>query len=441
MPKTSYIICVVLLFLDLVLFSCKTEKLYSLPPPKFPDEMPDKSTKITAEVFFDASLSMQGFANPGIATDYARVLDRLEGSLTSGWPQSAVKFFRFGAGVLELSAAERSSLNFAKPSFYDNPELKSSTLIENAIRAAKAENLTIIITDLFQNDADVTKLISLLKDNFLAKGCAVGLFGIKSAFAGTVYDVGINYDKFDYSGLRPFYLLMIGKHADIAYLFDCLKARIAVRPEKYNFILFSQYFSSPSPKFGNDAIFHRNGLDKTSGIFSRNARNFHALQLRINPRAFSAHLRLKTCRSALPYLLDLSNSDFDVQLLPSKAAWLGKKDTLVACPAARDAIKTTIKLADSLQLESTLDGTKLAEEGLYVFEQIIRPKSNSLVLPAWLSEWDLDLTKLGYWKQNPESFAGQTTLNLNKFAFDLWQTFLQTQKPEVAHLFYYIKKQ
>jgi hypothetical protein len=62
-------------------------------------------------------------------------------------------------------------------------------------------------------------------------------------------------------------------------------------------------------------------------------------------------------------------------------------------------------------------------------------------MPTWISDWDMDITKLPSWKADTKDFDGQKTLNLKKFAFEMWQTIIQTQSPEILHLFYYLRKE
>lgn len=101
---------------------------------------------------------------------------------------------------------------------YSNPSI--SFAIENA----SEEDMAIIITDLYENKSNSDKLIASLKQVKAEKGegTSIALLGIKSEYAGRVYDiVGMpnqNYGVVDAAETvtaesikyRPFYLIMIG---------------------------------------------------------------------------------------------------------------------------------------------------------------------------------------------------------------------------------------
>ena len=93
------------------------------------------------------------------------------------------------------------------------------------------------MTDLFQDKGDINRLVAQLKEKYLEKELAVGLLGIRSQFDGKVYDAGINVPPIDHQGDRPFYLLVLGRHADIAHYFDQIKAEF----DESKTVLFSPY--------------------------------------------------------------------------------------------------------------------------------------------------------------------------------------------------------
>lgn len=431
-----------LLLLGCILFigSCSTRETGPLPRGELSEVLKDKSVHIQADVFYDATLSMQGFVNPGITADYARVLDRLEGSITTGWQGATVTFYRFGTRINELS--EREQNNVVRPAFYNDPELRGVTSMEKVIDAANIERLTIIVTDLFQNDADVTQLVNKLKDKFLSKDISVGLLGVQSEFNGRVFDVGILRDWFPYSGQRPFYILMIGKHRDIEHLYNSLNIRILNELSDKNFVLLSRHFSYPLPVFENANVLSKENIDETTNILPHGSKDPRVKQLRIKSGRQQPQLTLLLRRTRLPYTLELDPSAFDSRLIAQKVQTIGKRDTIVAYNEAVDALATEAAISDSsIQLRIKVDGSKLTTTGIYIFDQTIHLKDNVNLLPKWISAWDMNVTKLPDWRQRPTTFEGNTTLNLKKFTLDLFQAIVQTQRPEIAHLFYYIRKE
>lgn len=107
-----------------------------------------------------------------------------------------------------------------------------------------------------------------------------------------------------------------------------------------------------------------------------------------------------------------------------------------------DAIATSTTLSDtSLEISLKVDARKLPNSGVYVFDHIVKLKENVDVLPQWISEWDMDITKLQEWKKGVSQFEGNTTLNLKKFTFDVFQALILTQKPILSHVYFYIRKE
>ena len=81
------------------------------------------------------------------------------------------------------------------------------------------------MTDLFQDRRDVNLLVSQLKDKYIKNGLEVGLLGLRSEFNGKVYNLGTTPILYrstpdNPETFRPFYLLVLGRHADIAHYFD-----------------------------------------------------------------------------------------------------------------------------------------------------------------------------------------------------------------------------
>jgi hypothetical protein len=214
-----------------LLISCgRHERVKVLPPVEIGDRLPEVSDTLSVDVFLDGTLSMKGFTVPGVTSRYVQTIQLLERAAQKGWDKGSVIFYKFGSRIDPI--AGRAYLEAAKPSFYSSPREFQKTYIEKVIdfprgyvppaggiitgdNLPNGDNLKVIVTDLFQDSADVALLTKSLKENYLAKNLAVGVLGIKSEFAGKVYDVGpVNY-TFDYASgdspekFRPFYVLIL----------------------------------------------------------------------------------------------------------------------------------------------------------------------------------------------------------------------------------------
>ena len=185
---------------------------------------PAPSATLTADVFIDGTSSMQGFAKAG-QSRYSRFIQDLDAALTSVWPASDVRYFKFGSHARQL-ANRNEFQQITQPAFYTESGLAESTDIDKALASSNPEHLTIIVTDLFEEAGDVNALDRLLKTRFLTKNAAVGLLAVPSEFDGVVYDARVPPFAYrttgDPASFRPFYALIIGRVADVDQLVSSL---------------------------------------------------------------------------------------------------------------------------------------------------------------------------------------------------------------------------
>ena len=92
----------------------------------------------------------------------------------------------------------------------------------------------------------------------------------------------------------------------------------------------------------------------------------------------------------------------------------------------------------NLTFKAKINAKELQKGDIYRYEVIIKPKS--YLLPDWISQWDMDVTKLQEWNQGKEKFNGSTTLNLMRFLTDFSRTNMQVHKPKIAHFYCYVKR-
>ena len=211
--------------------------------PEFQDDTSDItpgdiSDRLVARIYFDATLSMQGFVVPD-STLYTQICPYLESVIVSGWENEKVDFFRFGEQVESIDRNTYLQAGYAN--FYESENIFRETFIQKVIdyegqlasnRMAestipeesteievpntpeestktvlpteeandrrKEGGLVVIVTDLFQDKGDINLLVTQLKEKYIKKGIEVGLFGLRSQFDGTVYDTGIGQAPLPY---------------------------------------------------------------------------------------------------------------------------------------------------------------------------------------------------------------------------------------------------
>jgi hypothetical protein len=206
-----------------------------------------QSKNLTIEMYVDGTPSMQGYVThpTNTRTRYSETIDLLDRTLLTGWTpeprnQPEVKYFRLGENFKEIDRNDYLLARGVK--FYNGTEPKLPLLkvskIDNAITPANEDKLTVIVTDLYQKDADVTQLKKrILAQNYFNqgnRGYGVGILAIRSEFNGDVYlEDGTNrkfaYTTNDSQGkvingkeFRPFYVIFLGRYSDIADYFNKL---------------------------------------------------------------------------------------------------------------------------------------------------------------------------------------------------------------------------
>lgn len=418
----------------------------------------DISDKLVARIYFDATLSMQGFVVPG-STHYTRICPYLESVIVSGWTDGKVDFFRFGERVEPIDRG--TYLQAGYENFYEQEHISRKTFIQKiieheeqlvnaqmeanrtpeattevvtpteAVEAHSTENqLVVIVTDLFQDDGDITRLVAQLKEKYIKNGLEVGLFGLRSQFDGTVYDIGIGEgSSLRYRSnpgnpetFRPFYLLVLGRHADIAHYFDRLKANT---PDAKT-IIFSRYLVSRLLSFEDatdDTPIQLTKLNNKTYVRSEDPR---LKQYEIVNNSNSATISATKLKyEPLPHAMSFDSNPLEVSTI---AKPLGKTE---ADPDAAECLKVTPTLLENengnkLSVKFSLASRDL-ESDVYLYEVTLSPDVDTYQAPAWCSNWDMGAAR-----------EGSKTLNLVNFVRDLSQVTARMHPPKIAKFHCYI---
>ena len=463
--KTSVLLFSIYLCLFIFLTGCDTSKSGIPDPPEPLSDLPPISDRLVARIYFDATLSMQGFVVPD-STHYTRICSSLESVIVSGWKDETVNFFRFGEKVEPI---DRSTyLQAGYESFYEQAHIFRKTYIEEVIRHEEQfvkvrgeagntpedeternvndtpedvtegitpkepeEELVIIVTDLFQDDSDITLLIDHLKEKYIKKGREVGLFGLRSQFDGTVYDIGIGEGSSlryrsnprDPETFRPFYLLVLGRHADIAHYFNRLIANGF--PEAQT-IIFSRHIVDPLLSFENVKPEIENLNRDTIAKKSDPQLKEYRITKKNKPSKISAKLKVKL----LPHVMQFDSDTLD-DLIIVKHAPIRKPNE---SQLAQNCLKVTSTLSinndgNELSVEFSLDSQSLPNKKVYLYEVTLRPEINAFKEPHWCSDWDMG-----------DERNGSKTLNLLNFVRDLTHVTVRRHNPEIAKFYCYIEK-
>ena len=456
--KTSLLLFSFYLCFFIFLISCDTSKPDPPdPPPVDPSDMVgDISDKLAARIYFDASVSMQGFVVPS-STQYKNILRPLESVITSGWKNGNTEFFRFGEQVRPID--RDSYLRTGSVDFYDDLRTYIQNIFEyedqlvgenidinntledsidkdtpsNDINISREENrLVVIVTDLFQDRRDVNLLVSQLKDKYIKNGLEVGLLGLRSEFNGKVYNLGTTPILYrstpdNPETFRPFYLLVLGRHADIAHYFDRLVANGF--PEAQT-IIFSRYLVSPLLSFEDATIDKLENLNRDTIAKKSDPR---VKEYRITDKNKPSQISAKLKFMLLPHVMPFDSDTLD-DLITVKHSPNGTPDVT---QKAKNCLKVTSPLlqnddSNELSIGFTLDSQSLPRKRIYLYEVTLRPGVDKFKEPEWCSEWDMG-----------DERNGAKTLNLVNFVRDLTQVTVrmhQPHQPIIAKFHFYIEK-
>ena len=441
--------------------------------PEFEDDTSDItpgdiSDRLVARIYFDATLSMQGFVVPG-STRYTQMCPYLESVIVSGWTDGKVNFFRFGE---QIESIDRDTyLRVKSKDFYENENINRETFIQKIIdhedplvkgrmkvsraperstkmgvsdtpekgsevvapteevnESSKENRLVVIVTDLFQDNSDITLLVTQLKEKYIQNGFEVGLFGLRSQFDGKVYDTGIGKDPIIHKSnpenpetFRPFYLLVLGRHADIAHYFD----RLTANSPDAKTIIFSQYLISPLLSFDGASVESSNLIRKTFVDDQDTRLKQFEIRKDSNPAKISATLKY----TLLPHAMFFDANTFESSI-NAKHAPMGETERN---PDAEECLKVTStplknEATNELTVEFNIASSTL-QSAVYLYEVTLNPGIDTYRAPDWCSDWDMGSER-----------NGSKTLNLVNFVRDLSQVTARMHRPKIAKFHCYIEK-
>lgn len=419
-----------------------------IPPPKVDpaDSLEGMSEQLTASVYIDCTGSMEGFVCPSTATNYIQTLRAIESVINTGWKDARVRFFKFGKEVRPL--ADRQHLKALGREFYKDSEISSETHIDRVINSAgtgSKGSLTIIVTDLFQDDGDVSVLTDAITKKCIKENRSIGVLGIRSQYDGIVCEVGIQSYSFRYitndadpRSFRPFYLIILGTHTDVENCFEQLKQKLPF-VSKDTFVIFSRHLVHPLASFEGGSIDEIQGLAEVTNIILTNSEDYRIKQFVVRKDSdvgLTATLKYNLLRYTAPF--EVKKLEARVAATQYDTAGSKFQDSKEAAKSLN--VEKITSLKDGITLTINLTPTTLPGDGIYCYEITMRPSRDAFNIPEWCKNWDMDSTKIDLWKKNPKSFDGSRTLNLKMFVNDLLQKTTLIHEPKIGRVYCYFKK-
>ncbi|MBD2199423.1 MULTISPECIES: hypothetical protein [Calothrix] len=434
---------------------------------------PNLSQNLNIQMYVDGTPSMQGYVThpQNTRTRYIETIDLLDQTLLTGWTpqsrnQSQVQYFRLGENYQKINRDDYLLARQAK--FYDGkvpqkfPLLKVSN-IDNAITPAQDNKLTVIVTDLYQKGADVTKLKQkLLSENYFnpsQPGYAVGILAIKSEFNGDVYLEDGTDKKFTYTTnnsqgnvingkeLRPFYVIFLGRYSDIADYLNKLSESQKI-PENSQVTIFS-----PSNLVTEVAYLQRlskdsqnKGSDKPHKDLKFRQSLKEEIKVNKNPKNELFAIDQKANQDiTVNYQVPLKTDNHTLQVDPTSIETKMKVDTSALSPGAATASKTLQEVASDSQLQTALalnqwqiNGNNLSfqttikpslfpQREIYLFT--VEALAKRVQTQPWWVEWNTYSNSSNDWKtynlqpfmeglkDNTENFMSKSPVVVGRFCF------------------------
>ena len=372
---------------------------------------------LNIDVHIDGSGSMLGYINKDNSS-YTQTLKLLDSTLGLGGKrsQTTVKYHRSGDRKNKSKELTRSEFRKAsKAEFYNGTNsvfpAVSSDLASIVNKPKKSGNLTVVVTDLDQNDGDVNLIANKIKAGYFNQkheDYAVGVWGIKSEFNGTVYSASDASKKFQYntdgktnSQYRPFYVLFLGHYQDIADYFDKLQKEqnfgdyaTAYPTDRSKFLIFSpehlltdvSYLSSPislSSDLATPSTLHNGDV-----AVEKNNQPIELLEIK-EKNADSLEAKYQVALKKSSHTLSIDPDDLRTEINVTAFDKFGKKE-FKPVPDAQKALNIDNWNLDRDKLEFTtsINPGNLNESNIYYFK--IDAIAQDLQKPDWWKEWNLN---------------------------------------------------
>ena len=426
-----------------------------------------KSDSVEIEISVDATPSMQGYVSNNRQSRYEQTLDWLDSAAVSGWTnnKSSITYYLFG--TVRSLIKRPSYLNAKKPDTYSGSEaIFSDGQLKTAITPPSPNKLSIIVTDLYQTDNDITSVIENLKNDYLKKGYAIGVLGIRSEFNGTVYDIGGRGDQRSYKTankedkFHPFYVVFLGSYENIEYYFNELSKQSGGIINQDQFIVFySKSFRTASSfdldKYPSDFSASKGNIKKGSGTFVGDSvratvkDSKQVLPILASASSATSDASNSTVQHTIPYyplpytlgvnvengngfkvepkglVFDKANNDFSKNV---DSKFIQFNSWQIAKSADKIAFKTQIK------------SDAMSKGEIYKLNADLIP--SDFKEPDWWQAWNLD--ERNFDRSNPNNFDGSKTLNLQSFLRQLKSItteLIASNKPIAANLCFAAQKE
>ena len=378
----------------------------------------------TVDVYWDATYSMQGYTTLASGNVYRTLPDQL-GDI--GDSMGEVRFFRFGAEVTPMDGREYRQ--FSTPAAYT----ELITAVHNAVENADENHLSVIVTDLFESDADWSNVTKKLKDKYFSKHMSVAIIGIKNSFYGDIFDVGLNAAKFSYNSyddparFRPFYLFIMGPDRKVKEFMELWKER-QTAPNETQYLLLSENLTESTNDFsqlvileGSENLYENEAL----GIRDKSVKEF-GIDNQGDPVTLAVSFDYKPLFGTCPLDMNSLKTAIQVYSLTEEKTWeeVDREDDATVEMGADPGQPGRYQLTLRFTPERTL-----APGRINFLHVSVKPDAKGYRLPDWVKAWNMPNVDVA-----PDQFDGSKTVNFFHVVESLKSSALAAAHPSLVNM-------
>lgn len=420
-----------------------------------------QSDTINIEIQVDATPSMKGFVDNPRPSRYEQTLDLLDLIATASWSEdkSSIKYYRFGTYKKEIS--KQTYINAKTPGFYAGGGIFNDSQILATISTPSPNKLSIIVTDLYQTDNDISSVIGELKTKYLQKDYAVGILGIRSEFMGKVYDIGVRNITRDYrtddkkpDTFRPFYVIILGTPQNVSYYFEELQQKNGTLIDSKHFIIFHPQVIQKASSFNFD-IYSSELRKRQKDFVKVRALNDGKIRGKIINNSSIEALRIKgklddnydigytVAYYPLLYTLQVDTSQYNAFVLKKEVKVLDRKEQAFKPSNGKGFQFNNWKINEAQSRKELSFTTQVIpssiKPGIYTLTVELIP--NKFIIPEWWKTWNFEESTFD--RNNADKFDGSSTLNLQNFLEGLKVTttnLIKANSPVASRLCFAIQR-
>lgn len=370
------------------------------------------------DLLYDTSGSMKGYLYPN-SSRYSKVVDGIATTAktlvnySENEGKFKVNYYQFGDKFAKLSNPD--NLSDPDSCIYDTSH------IELAIEHTNLDNLTVIVTDLQIPSDSLDVLINKIGSDYISKGYAIGIVGVKSEYSGYVYSLEQENDKIvvladgkKAEDTFPFYMLILGKQSNIINFYENLSYfSLSDFPQgTCNFSLIP-LASKGIISSVDDKNIELKGLNEQSKIFVETTQFVNDTKTkqyklsRVPKGEVGFNLSGVNC-NRIKYIPDtvsqLSNIVDLYYYDQSQSKWVidPNKDKIISIKDK--STNASLNLDYIVASENMTANTTYAIHTRTGFKQGSEEDKSIFTLPDWVTQWTTDKSRIAVWKAEYEKF-------------------------------------